>query len=318
MPKNEQNRQKLQLISGAFNHRVMLADSVRTEAYQRAIDAAVEPGMTVMDLGTGTGILAMMAARAGAKRVVAVDVDPIVHLARKIAQSNGFGDDVIEFIENDSRNLSMDGHFDLIITECMGNFFVSDEMAQVIIDAQRFLKPGGRFIPERVELFLAPVFYPQLLEVDFWRQEHYGFNFEPAVDLALNRCYVSHIPGELLLSDPVIFDTIDFHQMKQNLHGKVQMKISKALTIHGFCGWFDAQLTDEERLTTCPGGDTTHWAQTIFPVMPYSLKADDLVVFELSVNHQGDHVGQIKWSGEVVRKSELVHRFAHDTASALL
>jgi ubiquinone/menaquinone biosynthesis C-methylase UbiE len=311
-------KRKLSLIAGAFNHRVMLADSVRTDAYQQAIDAAVKPGMTVLDLGTGSGILAMMAARAGAQKVVAVDCDPIVNLARQIAQSNGFGPERIEFVHGDSRDLAMAGQFDLVITECMGNFFVSDEMALVIIDAKRFLKKDGFFIPQRVDLFVAPAFYPQLNDVDFWRQEHYGFSYEPALELVLNRAYVAQVAAELLLSEPVKLDCFRFDRMKQDVYGQVNMEVTRDLTMHGICGWFEAHLTDQVRLSTRPGAATTHWGQTIFPIMPHALKAGDDLSLTLGINHRGDQVGQIQWEGQITRDKKIVHTFSHDTARTLL
>ena len=74
---------------GLNHHRQMLADRLRMEAYQRAIDLSVRPGMRVMDLGTGTGILAMWAARAGAK-VTAIEPHEIIEVAKKITAAIGY------------------------------------------------------------------------------------------------------------------------------------------------------------------------------------------------------------------------------------
>jgi hypothetical protein len=260
----------------------------------------------------------MMAARAGAAEVVGVDVDPIVNLAKEIAATNGFSESQLRFVHGDSRALELDGYFDLIVTECMGNFFVSDEMARVVMDAGRLLKPGGRFLPTAIELHLAPVFCPQLNEVDFWRQSHYGFEFEPAVTLALNRSYVIHVAEELLLSAPACFERIEFNAMKQDLHGSVSFTIERNLTAHGVCGWFSAQLCDGELLTTRPGADTTHWGQTIFPLMPLSLKQGDQMDFSLNISHDGDSVGRIQWEGAVTRGGNQTYRFDHDTHRARL
>ena len=67
-------------------HKVMLQDVVRTEAYEKSIREVVRPEHSVLDFGCGTGILAMFAARAGAREVIAVDRSPFVQTAKEIAK----------------------------------------------------------------------------------------------------------------------------------------------------------------------------------------------------------------------------------------
>jgi len=309
----EQKTRKHNLISGAFDHRVMLADTVRTEAYQRAISEVVKPGMRVLDLGTGTGVLAMMAAKAGAAKVIGVDVDPVVHLAQIIAEDNGYGPERIEFHHCDSRELQLDEPVDCIVTECMGNFYVSDEMQRVLADSARFLAPEGTFLPRSLDLYLAPVFFPQLHEVDFWAQEHYGFRFDAAIPVALNRCYVYHVPGEMIIAPPQHFEHVDFRNAQQDVKGRVEFEVTRSITMHGFVGWFDAQLTDSVTLSTRPGADTTHWGQTVFPVHPTPVKAGDVIKLSIEVNHSGDALDRIQWFGDVTRSGNSVFQFEHDT-----
>ena len=54
-------------------HRQFLEDAVRLDAFSRAIAEVVRPGHVVVDLGSGTGVLGLLACRAGASRVYSVD-----------------------------------------------------------------------------------------------------------------------------------------------------------------------------------------------------------------------------------------------------
>mgnify|MGYP001184895145 CR=1 FL=1 len=70
----------------------MIADRVRMDAYVRALRQAVVPGSVVIDIGTGTGIFAMLACQFGARRVYAIEPDDAIQVAREIAAANGFAD----------------------------------------------------------------------------------------------------------------------------------------------------------------------------------------------------------------------------------
>ena len=77
---------------------IMIADRVRMEAYMQALRSAVRPGGVVVDIGTGTGIFALLACRFGARRVYAIEPNDAIQVAREIARANGYAER-IEFLQ---------------------------------------------------------------------------------------------------------------------------------------------------------------------------------------------------------------------------
>src|SRR5688572_17329942 len=101
-------------------HRRMIADRWRTECFARAIAEAVKKTDVVLDIGTGTGILAMFAAKAGAKRVYAIDQAEIAQTAANLVKANGFGDRVKVF-RGPAGELKLEEKVDLLISEWLGH-----------------------------------------------------------------------------------------------------------------------------------------------------------------------------------------------------
>src|SRR5437016_14582775 len=128
-------------------HKEMIYDDVRTSAYSEAIASVVQPGDVVLDLGTGTGLLAFLAIRAGASKVFAIEKTSIIEVARANARKMGI-DHKIEFISADSRVVNLSEKWDVIVSEVIGHLVVEENMLDSIIDARhRFLKPGGKLVP---------------------------------------------------------------------------------------------------------------------------------------------------------------------------
>ena len=147
-------------------HQVLLADRRRNRAFAAALRARVRPGSTVMDLGAGSGIWAVFAARLGAKRVTAVEKQPLlVPIIERLARENGVGDRV-EVVQGESRRLDLPRSFDCIVSETVGSEVFDEDIVAILADARRrFLKRGGVLIPEGVTLAAAPAALPEPLGV---------------------------------------------------------------------------------------------------------------------------------------------------------
>src|SRR5204862_7848061 len=94
----------------------MISDAVRMDSYARALRHAVKPGAVVVDIGTGTGIFALLACRLGARRVYAIEPGDAIQVAREIAAANGCGDR-IEFIQALSTDATLPERADVIVSD---------------------------------------------------------------------------------------------------------------------------------------------------------------------------------------------------------
>jgi type II protein arginine methyltransferase len=133
-------------------HWVIVRDEARNAAYEAALRRAIRPDSHVLDIGAGTGLLGLMAARTGAGRVTGCDLNPAVAaVAAEIARENGFGDR-LRILSANSRDLRIGEHLerpvDVIVSEIVDNGLLGEGVLPTHRDAvARLLRPGGTVIP---------------------------------------------------------------------------------------------------------------------------------------------------------------------------
>ena len=170
----------------------MLHDDRRTGDYLAAIGQAVQPGDVVLDIGTGSGVLAIAATRAGARRVYAVEASDIAEVAERVFAANGVTD-AVTLVPGWSRQIELPEPADLLVAELIGNEPLEEEILETTLDARRrLLKPGARLIPHTLTLLARPLRIPEgearqraigRAAVERWRRL-YGMEFQPLVDAA--------------------------------------------------------------------------------------------------------------------------------------
>ena len=146
-----------------------------------------------MDIGAGTGILSIFAAKAGAKHVYAIEYAEIAIFAKEIIKQNGL-EDKITVIKGKMEEIELPvDKVDIIISEWMGYFLLYESMLDSVLYARdKYLRKGGKMLPDRAELYIAAledsVYKEQ--KKSFWN-DVYGVNMscltptvmrEPLVD----------------------------------------------------------------------------------------------------------------------------------------
>ncbi len=272
----------------------MLLDSVRTAAYQEAIcgNPADFAGKVVLDVGAGTGILSFFAARAGARRVYAIEASGMARHAQRLVESNGLAH-VITVIQGKVEDVTIDEPVDVIISEPMGVLLVHERMMESFIVARdRFLRPRtgdgpfqvvapSQMFPSRGTIALAPfsdiaLYSDAMGKISFWNsRDFYGVDLsaltEGAATAQFSQAIVGPIDGRTLMAGAAVH-SLDFCTVSvgELCAFTVPFAFTCTLTglIHGLAGWFDVHFlgsaTPPRVLSTSPQSDTTHWYQVRF------------------------------------------------------
>ncbi|MFZ0325136.1 MAG: 50S ribosomal protein L11 methyltransferase [Actinomycetes bacterium] len=257
-------------------HRTMICDQVRTEAFRRAIESMVRPGDIVLDVGAGSGILSMFAARAGAARVYAVERTTVAVMAQQLAAANGFGE-IIQVIHGDVMEIELPERVDVIVSEWLGGFGIDEGMLVPVIAARdRWLRPGGVMIPQSVTAWTALVHDRYLGEtVKFLREDPYGLRLDGLVDMTVNEISYSgtfrHLTADDSRSAPGLLWTTDANsiplEQAQAPHvAETLLRVRDPGTANALALWFSTDLAPGTSLSIGPGDPPTHWGMTTAPL----------------------------------------------------
>lgn len=283
-----------------FDHIGMLQDHQRMAAYHDAIKLNADAHFKdkiVLDVGSGTGVLAIWAAEAGAAHVYAAEASAVVPHLETLVAAHGLGHK-ITVLRGRIEDQQLDG-VDVILSEWMGYFLLRESMVQsVLIARDRWLRPGGVMYPSHARLLLAPASV-----ADFARRQraemtralvgydalaaelagNYGLKFEALREsytkeqftYFFREAWQGHLPAREILGDAQTLLDVDMHTVTMaELFGwtvtGVQLPLRPGQVAHGLCGWFDVRFSGRGdqpaehcvELDTAPTARPTHWAQT--------------------------------------------------------
>ncbi|KAJ8942264.1 hypothetical protein NQ318_008008 [Aromia moschata] len=201
-------------------HHDMLNDVVRTESYKDAIINNSESfsDKTILDVGCGTGILSMFAAKAGAKKVIGIDQSEVVYKAMDIIRENSLHEK-IHLIKGQLEKTNLpEEKVDIIVSEWMGYFLLFEGMLDSVIYARdTYLKSDGLMLPNRCNISIVGICdierYNKL--INFW-DDVYGFSMKCMKSEVLKEAFIETIPPEKVCTDPVIVTEIDLKTCSVN------------------------------------------------------------------------------------------------------
>jgi protein arginine N-methyltransferase 1 len=284
----------------------MITDAERMGPYVRALEAVVKPGSVVVDIGTGTGIFALVACRLGARRVFAIDINDAIEVGRELAEENGVADHIV-FFQKDAREVDLPEPADVIVSDLRGTLPLNGEHIAIIADARaRFLKPGGALVPAIDRLMVAVV----------EKAELYDWTLGPAVGplgvtleavrarlrqgVVVDRRGAALLPQDLLTS-PKAWATLDYASVRPGpISGHVDLRIERPGTAHGLAIWFETTLVEgsgaEYEYTMAPGHELCYGRFFLPWPAPVPVSAGDAVSLAIWAQTSGDPWG---WNSSV-------------------
>ncbi|SCZ88312.1 BZ3500_MvSof-1268-A1-R1_Chr10-2g02915 [Microbotryum saponariae] len=309
--------------SYAYNdiHEVMLKDKVRTDSYRDFImsNPQLFKDAVVLDVGCGTGILSMFAAKSGAKKVYAVDASNVVYKAQRNIKANGLSE-VITVIRGKIEDLEIPEKVDIIVSEWMGYCLLYECMLDSVLSARdRCMKPTGLMVPSQTSIMLALFSGSAMVDdrVKFW-DNVYGFDMSAMKEEIKDDALIDVVDAKEVVSDTIsISDIVTQTTTVADLSFTSPFKLTanRSTTVNAFLAHFDTFFTSDARLmhsqselkrgevyfTTGAHDTPTHWKQTMFLLKePIQVEAGTVIEgsFKCSKNPENSRelVVEVTWT----------------------
>lgn len=262
---------------------LMLRDEPRVAAFSAAL-ASAAPGRTVLDVGCGTGLLSLLAARSGARRVYACEACPeLASRLPAVFEANGFGG-VVTVLACRLEDAELPEKVDVVVSEWLGFHLLHESMLDsVLLARDRWLKLGGQMLPCAATLYAAPVNLDGWLgeRVGFWSRPVHGFDLRAFAELAAEQARSQPLvtclaAGALVAPGAAVF-SLDLANVTRlrvalPLGGRVALRAARSAAVHGYALWFKAAFPCGTVLSTGPEAAVTHWQQSVV-LLPRALAA---------------------------------------------
>ena len=278
---------------GSFYFTTLL-DEQRHAAYDRVLRRALRSGGRVLEIGAGTGLFAMMAARAGADEVISCERRPAVaYGARSVIARNGM-EDKIKVIGKSSTDLEigvdMAGPADVLLWDNLANNLMGVGALPAIEDAiRRLVRRGAQVIPARCAILAALAEDRGLDERRLGQVE--GFDLSPFNVLARPVYTLNTASPELFIrSSAMTLFAFDFGSCDRFPAGRTATEVrGTGGRANGVIQWLDFGLDEHEVYQPAPGAKARAFGLEFYPVaQPFEATAG--AAFEINASHDRDHL----------------------------
>lgn len=289
----------------------MLKDEIRTNAYRKAIEGNPQDfkDKIVLDIGAGTGILSIFAARAGAKHVYAVENAEIAFFAREIIKNNGLSDKITVLKGKMEEIVLPVEKVDIIISEWMGYFLLYESMLDSVLWARdKYLAEGGKMLPDRAQIYIAAIEDEpeKRRRTHFWKNQ-YDVDMSIMTNVVLKEPCIDYLNAygdqrcfEMICSDSYKIVDLDLVHMKKgdvNFSSQYKLKFNQSTTASALISWFDCKFENfknQVTLSTSPYAPYTHWKNVIFYIDRANyVKENDTLVGSIAVRQAKENHREI-------------------------
>ncbi|XP_046559649.1 protein arginine N-methyltransferase 1-B-like [Haliotis rubra] len=305
-------------------HEEMLKDEVRTLTYRNSMyyNKHLFKGKTVLDVGCGTGILCMFAAKAGAAKVIGIECSNIIEYAEKIVKANHL-DNVISLVRGKVEEVVLpDGveKVDIIISEWMGYCLFYESMLKTVIFARdKWLAPGGLIFPDRATLYITGIEDRQYKDEKInWWDNVYGFDMSVIRSVAISEPLVDVVDPKQVVSNSCLIKEVDIYTVTEDdmtFTSPFHLQCRRNDYCHALVTFFNMEFTKCHKRTgfsTAPEAPYTHWKQTVFYLGENDLtikKGEEIYgTFSMTPNKSNnrdlDFVVDVDFKGELSEMSD--------------
>ena len=282
----------------------MFTGQQRHVAYMEALRQSIKPGDVVIDIGTGIGVYAMQAARLGARKVYAIEPNPLVRLGPSLAQANGFSDDHIEFYETFSTEFDPPELADVIFADLRGRTPLYAANVPALYDAAtRLLKPGGILIPQ-VDSIYASLVCSSEARMSMWSQWNdnpFGFDLAAALELQFASIQsVAVCPADLLTARELVAQINYGTDPTVDVQHTWRSVVAADGVAAGLASWFDGVLIPGVTVSNGPEVEPSVYGGAFLGfAKPFDVRAGETVELSLRAVYRADEYTW-SWSAGVV------------------
>ncbi|XP_075996055.1 protein arginine N-methyltransferase 8-B isoform X2 [Genypterus blacodes] len=305
-------------------HEEMLKDEVRTLTYRNSMchNKHVFKDKIVLDVGSGTGILSMFAAKAGAKHVYGIECSSISEYSERIIKSNQL-DSVITIFNGKVEEVELPVEkVDIIISEWMGYCLFYESMLNTVIFARdKWLKEGGLMFPDRASLYVVAIEDRQYKDFKIhWWENVYGFDMTCIRNVAMKEPLVDVVDNKQVVTNSCLVKEVDIYTVKPedlSFTSTFCLQIQRNDYIHALVTYFNIEFTKCHKKTgfsTAPDAPYTHWKQTVFYLEDYlTVRRGEEITGSLAMKPNEKNIRDLDFTFELDFKGQLCEAaIAHD------